>query len=87
MAKEKKQVKTTEELLEEISRKLNGILYLLGKQLPKEEDPKEEVVKLNKLGFNRYEIAYMLQTTPGNVSVILHRLKKGKSNGKTKKSK
>lgn len=69
MTKKKKEPKTTEELLEEISSKLNCVIYLLGAEIFKEGTQKDHVKRLKKRGFSNNEIALMLGTTPGTVSV------------------
>ncbi|TKJ41433.1 hypothetical protein CEE36_08245 [candidate division TA06 bacterium B3_TA06] len=69
MTKKKKEPKTTEELLEEISSKLNCVIYLLGADIFQEGTQKNHVKKLKKVGFNYKEIALMLGTTPGSISV------------------
>ncbi len=71
MAQEKKDQKTTEELLNEISGKLTCVIYLLGADKFKDGTQKDHIQKLKKIGFNYKEIALMLGTTPNAVSVAL----------------
>jgi len=65
-----------EEKLEGISRKLDIIIYLISVHIPREGDKKDEILKLASLDFNRHEIALMLNTTPGAVSVVISQNKK-----------
>jgi len=80
----KKVLERIEKQLEDISRKLNCFIYVLGAQLPQEETQEERIVKLDKMGFNYKEIALILGTTPGTVSVTLSPSKRQKK--KTKKT-
>jgi len=71
-----------EDRLQEISRKLDIIIYLISVHVPREGDKKDEILNLASLGFNRHEIALMLNTTPGAVSVVISQNKKPAKSGK-----
>jgi len=84
----KKEQKTTEELLEEISSKLKCLTYLLGLRQFGEGKNEEHTEKLNKLGFSNEEIALMIGSTAESVRVTLYNLKKKKkTKGKSDASK
>lgn len=67
----KEKQKTTDQLLEEISSKLNYIIYMIGSEVFKEGTQKDHIKRLKKAGYSNKEIALMLGTTPKTVSVAL----------------
>ncbi|MGC1120509.1 MAG: sigma factor-like helix-turn-helix DNA-binding protein [Candidatus Methanofastidiosia archaeon] len=68
-----------EQILEEISRRMDRIIRLLALNLVKDmETQKEKILTLSSFGFSSSEIAELLGTTPGSVSVTLSRTKKKK---------
>jgi len=79
----KKEQKTTDELLEEISSKLKCITYLLGIQQFQEGKKEEHIERLNKLGFNNDEVALMVGTSSDSVRATLSKIRRGQPKGKS----
>ena len=73
---------STEDLLKEISTKLDKILKLLSVDVIKDySTEKEKIELLDSLGFRPIEIAKLLNKSPENVSVQLGNLRKKKNEG------
>ncbi len=73
---------STEDLLKEISTKLDKILKLLSVDVIKDySTEKEKIELLDSLGFRPIEIAKLLNKSPENVSVQLGSLRKKKNEG------
>lgn len=73
---------STEDLLKEISIKLDKILKLLSVDVIKDySTEKEKIELLDSLGFRPIEIAKLLNKSPENVSVQLGNLRKKKNEG------
>lgn len=80
MNKQKKEKqKTTEELLEEISRKLDLIFFALVLPLIKGKSQQEQIDILSELKLRNKEIAEIVETTPDTVRATISRLKRNKS--------
>ncbi len=80
--------KTTEELLEDISNKLDRLLYALAINAVKGKIQKYKIIDLFILGYKPREIATILRTTSNVVSVTISNFKKDRkkeeSNAKEK---
>lgn len=69
-------------LLEQISKKLSILIALQIQAGGKEKEVKANVEKLAKFGLSDGEIAQILGSTPGTVSVAKARIKKSKAKSK-----
>jgi hypothetical protein len=67
---------------EEILQELRRISKLLVLTATKEQTQKDSIVLLSRIGFEPKDIASLLGTTPGTVSVTLSVIKKRASSGK-----
>jgi len=76
----KKEQKTTEELLEEISKNLSRITYALILPSLKGKSQQDQIDFLSKTGFSNNEIAQLVGTSSDTVRATLSRLRK-KSQG------
>jgi hypothetical protein len=78
---------TTDQLLKEISDKIDKLLRLQAlefvKQIPEEQ---RKIELLDSLGFRPVDIAKFLNKTPENINVVLSGLRKKKGEKKTKSS-
>lgn len=78
---------TTNELLQQISDKMDKLLRLQALEVVKgipEEQGKIEI--LDSLGFRPVDIAKLLNKTPENINVVLSNISKKKADKKTKPS-
>lgn len=64
------------------SERIERLLALLLLQAMKENSPKEKAIKLNIAGFSNIEIAELLDTSPSNVALLIHRAKKSSKSKK-----
>ena len=74
----------SDEALREISSKLDTIIALLGISLAPDEPKKDRIVLMAAAGMRPKEIAVLLDTTPGAVSVVISQSKAASSKKKTK---
>lgn len=76
----------TNDLLVEISTKLDKVLRLLAVDVVKEYGKEHEKIELlDSLGFRAVEIAKLLNKTPENVNVVLSSIRKKKLKTSAKK--
>ena len=70
----------------ELSQKIDLLVRISALKIVKDLDYREQVVILDKIGFQPKEIASILGKSPNNVNVTLHLIKKkNKSNKAAKK--
>jgi len=70
--------KSTDELLEEISKKLDKLIAVSSIQV-KDMGQNQKMKILNDMGLQPKEIATIIGTTPNTVSVELSKMKKNKT--------
>lgn len=76
MPKEKPVTNRTEVLLEEISLKLDRILYAMALEAMKNKQQKDQIALLSEFGYQPKDIARLLNTTSNTVSVTLSQIRK-----------
>jgi len=77
----------SEQLLKEISSKMDLICRLLALNLVRDmKVQKEQIIALNSFGFGPSEIADILETSPNTVNVALSRARKKKKKSNKKKA-
>lgn len=64
------------------SERIERLLALLLLQSMKDNSPKEKAIRLNIAGFSNIEIAELLDTSPNNVALLIHRAKKSSKSKK-----
>lgn len=78
---------TTDQLLKEISDKMDKLLRLQALELVKEIPGEQGKIELlDSLGFRPVDIAKLLNKTPENINVVLSSLRKKKGEKKTRPS-
>jgi DNA-directed RNA polymerase specialized sigma24 family protein len=72
-----------EQQFKQLSNKIDTIIKLLALNAVEDKQLKDQVSILSSFGFQPKQIADMLGKTPGNIRVILHRLREERGEPET----